>query len=242
MVVCLAVGRVVGQWSKGRSDDDGPGTGAVDGALFGLFGLVIAFTFSGAMTRFELRRDLIREEANDIGTAYLRLDLLAAARQGPLRQDFRDYVQARLDATNDQQDNAFRASANARVAALQNDIWAKSLAAAAEVTGPQATTLLLPAVNDMIDITTTRAVTVEAHPPTVIYAMLAVLAWASSLNAGFGVAGSGRRSLFHLTGFVIAITLTCYVILDLEYPRKGLFRISAADHLLRDVAAQMQPH
>ena len=65
--------------------------------------LVIAFTFSGAVTRFETRRDLIREEANDIGTAYLRLDLLPAARQPALRQDFRDYVQARLQSLNDRE-------------------------------------------------------------------------------------------------------------------------------------------
>ncbi len=240
MVVCLVAGWRTGAWMHARrADADAPGVSTLDGALFGLFGLVIAFTFSGAMTRFEAQRDLIRAEANDIGTAYLRLDLLPAARQPALRQDFRDYVQARLDATNDRGDDAFRAAGAARVDALQRDIWARSVAAAAEVAGPQATTLLLPAVNDMIDIVTTRAVTAESHPPYVIYGMLAVLAWASTLNAGFGLAGSGRRSLVHTVGFVAAITLSCYVILDLEYPRKGLFRVSAADHVLRDAGVAM---
>ena len=239
MVGCLAAGRWLGAHYRGRREQDAPSGSTVDAALFGLFGLLIAFTFSGAMARFEGQRELIREEANDIGTAYLRVDLLPAPRQAPLRQDFRDYVQARLDATNDLQSDAFRAAGHARADALQRDIWAKSVGAAAEVQGPQATTLLLPAVNDMIDITTTRAVSAEAHPPVVIYAMLAALAWASSMNAGFGMAGAGRRSLFHTVGFVTAITLSCYVILDLEYPRKGLFRISSADHILRDVAAGM---
>jgi hypothetical protein len=240
MTFCLALGRWLGAQHR-RDGSEAPGVSTIDGALFGLFGLVIAFTFSGAVTRFETRRDLIREEANDIGTAYLRLDLLPAARQPALRQDFRDYVQARLESLNDREDAAFRAAGFKRVNALQNDIWTKAVSAAAEVQGPQATTLLLPAINDVIDITTTHAVAEETHPPLVIYGMLAVLAWASSLNAGFGMAGAGRRSMVHIVGFVAGITLSSYVILDLEYPRSGLFRISAADHVIRDAGAAMGP-
>ena len=59
-------------------------------------GLVIAFTFSGAASRFDHRRDLTVEEANDIGTAYLRIELLPEAARGPLRDKFREYVDARL--------------------------------------------------------------------------------------------------------------------------------------------------
>ena len=240
IIACLSLGRRLGLRHRGDGTEV-PGVSTIDGALFGLFGRVIAFTFSGAVTRFEARRDIIREEANDIGTAYLRLDLLPAARQPALRQDFRDYVRARLDSLNDREDAAFRAAGAAHVTALQNDIWTKALAAAAEVQGPQATTLLLPAINDVIDITTTHAVAEETHPPLVIYGMLAVLAWASSLNAGFAMAGAGRRSMVHTVGFVAGITLSSYVILDLEYPRSGLFRISSADHIIRDAGAAMGP-
>jgi hypothetical protein len=57
------------------------GTGAIDGAIFGLMGLLLAFAFSGAASRFDTRRSLILEESNTIGTAYLRLDLLPAEAQ-----------------------------------------------------------------------------------------------------------------------------------------------------------------
>jgi hypothetical protein len=118
MTASMIAGRRIGARHRERkADDDAPDVGTLDGALFGLFGLVLAFTFSGAMTRYEAHRDLIRQEANDIGTAYLRLDLLPQARQGALRQDFRDYVQARLDSTNDLENDAFRASGQARAAA-----------------------------------------------------------------------------------------------------------------------------
>ena len=77
----------------GRKAD---GLGAIDGAVFGLMGLLIAFTFGSAAVRFETRRNLIVEEANDIGTAYLRLDLLPADAQPELREAFRRYVDVRL--------------------------------------------------------------------------------------------------------------------------------------------------
>src|SRR6188472_4331091 len=68
------------------------GTGIVDGAVFGLFGLVIAFTFSGAASRFDARRTLIVEEVNAIGTAYLRLDVLPIEAQRGLHDSFRRYL------------------------------------------------------------------------------------------------------------------------------------------------------
>src|SRR5262245_22835515 len=86
MLVCLELGRRLGVRRLER-DPQGAlaGLGAVEGAVFGLYGLLIAFTFSGAPARFDARRQLIAEEANAIGTAYLRIDLLAAESQPALR-------------------------------------------------------------------------------------------------------------------------------------------------------------
>src|SRR5262245_671381 len=72
--------------------------GAVDGAVFGLMGLMAAFTFSGAASRFDARRTMVIQEANCIGTAWLRIDLLITAAQPPLREKFRSYSAARLAA------------------------------------------------------------------------------------------------------------------------------------------------
>src|SRR5580658_6182907 len=73
-----------------------PQSTAIEGAVFALFGLLLAFTFSGAVARYDAHRQLIFEERNDIETAYLRLDLLPPQNQPPLRQLFRDYVNPRL--------------------------------------------------------------------------------------------------------------------------------------------------
>src|SRR4029450_7712437 len=74
------------------------GLGPVESATFGLLGLLIAFTFSGAVTRFDARRQLVTEEANLIEQAWLRVDLLPQAQQPTIRQHFRDYLDSRLAA------------------------------------------------------------------------------------------------------------------------------------------------
>jgi hypothetical protein len=221
-------------------DGDGShaGLGVVDGAVFGLMGLMVAFAFHGAATRFEARRSLVVQEANDIGTAYLRLDLLPPAAQPGLRNAFRRYVDSRLEVYRRLPDVAAARAELERSTVLQGELWSDAVAAARE--SPQATLLLLPAVNEMIDITTTRTVALETHPPMVIFAMLGFLTLACSVLAGYGMAGARSRSVLHFVGFAAILTLTVYVILDYEFPRVGLIRLDAADRLLADVRQSMK--
>src|SRR5882672_54865 len=82
ILLCQEVGRWVAIREARQAGGEMPaGVGAVDGAAFALLGLLLAFTYSGAANRFEHRREQIVEEANDIGTAWLRLDLLPADSQ-----------------------------------------------------------------------------------------------------------------------------------------------------------------
>jgi hypothetical protein len=239
ILVLQEVGRRIGV-RRAAADAEGAraGLGAVEGAVFGLMGLMIAFTFSGAAGRFETRRQLIVEEANAIGTAYLRLDLLPAEAQPKLREQFRRYVDERLEVYRKLPDVVAAREALARSIALQGEIWAAAVDA---VRGsPQATMLLLPAINAMIDITTTRTVALQTHPPTVIYGMLGLIALACALLAGHGMAGARSRSWVHVLGFAAILTLTVYVILDLEHPRVGLIRIDAVDQVLVDVRQSMR--
>jgi MFS family permease len=83
MVLFLELGRRIGRRMHADTPERAPtGVGAVEGAVFALFGLLIAFTFSGAASRFDDRRHLIIDEANDIGTAWSYLDLLPVNEQG----------------------------------------------------------------------------------------------------------------------------------------------------------------
>src|SRR4249919_3373788 len=96
MLICSEIGRRIGISRSTREPDGLPkGAGAAEAAVFALLGLLIAFTFSGAASRFEDRRHLITAEANAIGTAYLRLDLLPADAQPEIRELFRRYIDVR---------------------------------------------------------------------------------------------------------------------------------------------------
>ena len=196
----METGRQIGiRRKKQDAEGSSAGLGAIDGAVFGLMGLLLAFTFSGAATRFDARRQLIVQEANNIGTAYLRLDLLPSAAQATLRADFRNYLDARLGFYKNLPQDPDTAKAEfARSVALQEKIWTQAVAGCRETGSPATTTLVLSSLNEMIDITTTRAVALETHPPVAIYCTLIVLVLTSSLLAGYGLVGARTRSWIHM--------------------------------------------
>ncbi len=240
MLLALGIGRWIGVRRLGR-DVEGAraGVGAVEGAVFGLMGLLIAFTFSGAATRFDARRQLIVEETNAIGTAWLRLDLLPEGAQPAIRQGFRDYLDSRLAMYRSLSDPVVAKQEWAHSTQLQDTIWTLAVAACREPGMQQTTMLLLPALNQLIDITTTRAIATEMHPPMVIFWMLFSLTIVAALLAGFAMAGGRSLSWLHAIGFAAVMAITVYVILDIEYPRKGLIRVDRFDQALLDLRAGM---
>jgi hypothetical protein len=158
MLLLLEAGRRAGHRRLAKdAKGDLPGIGVIDGSVFTLLGLLLAFTFSGAATRLDARRQLIVEETNDIGTAYLRLDLLPASAQPALREKFRQYVDSRLAAYRKLPDAGAAREELTKGTLLQGEIWNQAVTATrAPDTHPDAARLLIPALNSMIDITTTR--------------------------------------------------------------------------------------
>ena len=242
MLILLNVGRRIGARHL-ASDPKGArtGTGTIEAAVFALLGLLIAFTFSGAVSRFDDRRHLIVEEANAIGTAYLRLDLLSADAQPTLRQEFRRYVEYRLAVFRKLPDLEAAKAELDKATKQQQIIWARAVAASqSQGASPAAPMLLLPALNQMIDITTTRGMALQLHPPLIIFGMLFLVALASALLAGYAMAGGKDRKWLHVFGFALVIALTVYVILDIEFPRAGLIRVDAFDQALLDLLKSMK--
>jgi len=237
-LVALEVGQGIERRRVAKSSAEPPaGFGAMNGAVFALLGLLIAFTFSGAATRFEARRALVTQETNAIGTAYLRLGLLLPDARVHLQDEFRGYLEARLAAYRATSIAAFRAG-QARAVDLQGTIWRDAVAASKEA-GPPAIIVLLPAINEAIDITTTRSVALENHPPAAIFGMLIVLALLAALLAGTGLSSTEQNWMPKLA-FAGAMAATIYVTLDIEYPRLGLIRISEADHILQELRQSMK--
>lgn len=234
MLLLFELGRQLGV-ARRRRDPDGvdKGSGPVEAAVFGLLGLLLAFTFSGAASRFEDRRHLITEEANAIGTAYLRIDLLPPETQPEIRQLFTRYLNTRTDIYRNAEDAAATKARASETAEIQSQIWSKAVSATQRSdAATQAAMLLLPALNVMIDITTTRAVAMQNHPPRVIFFLLAALSLISALLAGYVMSATAVRSWFYMNLFAAAMSVTFYVILELEYPRFGLIRVDQADQIL----------
>ena len=222
-----------------RLEPDGkkPSTGVVDAGILSLLGLLIAFTFSGAYFRYDQRRQLIVEEANTIGTAYLLLDLLPDDKQQKIRDNFQEYLKSRLELWRLLPDREAALKEYAHSEKLQQAIWDDAVEAIKSQPPGSASQRLLPALNEMIDITTTRLVAVQSHPSTIIFVLLGSLSLLASWIVGFGMAKSGKLSYRHVIGFAIIATCTLYVILDIEYPRFGLITLDMP-HQLFDAIVQ----
>jgi hypothetical protein len=207
---------------------------AIEGAIFALFGLLLAFTFSGAVARYDAHRQLIVQETNDIGTAYLRLDLLPAQAQPALRQLFREYTTSRLHLYD-----AVSTEISAESQRLQHKIWRDSVAAASAAgANADANKLLLPAVNDMIDITATRQNAFNMHPPIVVFLLLFVFSLGCAFLAGYGITGTQRNWLYTVA-LAAAVTLTIYATLEIEFPRQGLLHLTNTDSTLINLRNSM---
>jgi len=197
----------------------------IENADFALFGLLLAFTFSGAIGRFDEHRSLATDELNAIDTAYHRLDLLPPETQQPIRQLFRDYVTSRL---NQYETSDHSVSSESR--GLQEEIWKESVAAASmsQPNPNSATLVLLPALNNMLDITNTRRNGFNMHPPDAVFLLLFFLSCLCAFIAGF-VIKPGRNNWLHMVTFAALVSLTIGAILDIEYPSRGLIRLTSYD-------------
>lgn len=242
MLVFLELGRRVGQRRlKNDTELVREGLGIVEAAFFGLFSLLLAFSFSGAAGRFDERRAQIVEEANYIGTAYLRLDLLAPEAQPVLRGLFRQYVESRITTYQKLPDIAAALAELERSIALQDRIWSHAVAAVRqEGSHPAAAMLVLPSLNEMIDITTTRTRAARAHPPRIIYWLLFLLGLICAGIAGHGMASARPRAWIHIVGFALIMSLCIFVILDIEFPRAGFFRLDEHDQVLAELLEKMR--
>jgi hypothetical protein len=239
MLVLLELGRRLGL-RRLAAGTEGAGVSVIDGAVFALSGLLLAFTFSGAASRFDTRRSPVVEEADAIGTAYLRLDPLPPTRSsrsgrssaGTSRRAWRRIGRCPMSGQ--------RGRSWPRPQRSRGEIWSQAVAATSGERYQPTRVVVLPAINAMIDITTTRTVAAQAHPPMVIFAMLVLVAMVGSLLAGNAIVTKRVRPWLHVVGIAAATALAVFVILDIEFPRIGLIRLDAFDKVLVDVRESMK--
>jgi hypothetical protein len=236
MLACLEAGYRIG-WrsSKRHAELAHEGVGAIEAAVFALLGLLLGFSFAGGTSRLDARRQLIVQEANAIGTVYLRLDFLPATDQSEMRRLMREYVDARLRVYDKLADPKAAEDELAQAGQLQRKIWSSATSASLRDPTQSVARLLLPPLNEMIDVTTARTIALYTHLPPLIFTLLIVVALLSSLLAGFAMSKRMSRSWLHMLLYAAVVSTTIYAVLDLDNPRFGWIHLSAADNALIQV-------
>jgi hypothetical protein len=244
----LNYGRQLGlRYLKKKGAGNMAGLTTVEGAVFALIGLLLAFTISGGLQRFDERRQFVIQEANAASTAYDRLGLFEGEVGRNLQAELKDYLQARIelyrmphDFSLWQRTETFSAEQQDKILELKTKVWDGIVAGCPEASFRPACPQALPAIASLFEVARLRVGAAEKHPPQVIYVMLFGLGLGGSLLAGFGMAGAMARSWIHMVIFAATLTVALYVVTDVEYPRLGLIRIDGFDHFLVEAHQQMQ--
>ncbi|HUD29026.1 MAG TPA: hypothetical protein VMQ93_09160 [Novosphingobium sp.] len=218
----------------GQEDDSTHEGYIVSGAL-GLLALLLGFTFALAVDRYDSRRALVLEEANAIGTTYLRAQLLDEPYRSQLSATLRDYTGNRLALAQAQGVDAQRPLLE-QSDELQQRLWTQTVAAIRPIRGLEVSSTFVDAMNLTIDEGAARVAARRAHvPPRVLVALL-VYMLISALILGYVMSRSPRRTA---TAVLLAlVTLSYLLILDIDRPTGGGIREPQAP--MEDLLAMMQ--
>lgn len=196
---------------------------AINGTLLGLLALLLAFTFSMSNSRYDNRRQLVIEEANNIGTVILRTDIYPDSMRQLLRSHLKDYVEARIAFYQAGMHLEKIVAEYYKAAEISNKIWsiAANYAKTDHIT--TRTSELIPALNAMIDITTTRRAAGESTIPDSIMYFLLSLCLCSAFLLGYD--HKNKFDWIVVIGFAIMLSSTVFTIIDMDRPRSGLINM-----------------
>jgi uncharacterized membrane protein (DUF485 family) len=194
--------------------------GAINGMLLALLGLLLAFTFSMSNSRFDARRQLIIEESNNIGTVILRTDIYPDSVRQLLRSNLKEYVEQRIAFYQVGMNVEKAVSHYLKADSLGKVVWSIVASYAKVDNITTRTSEMIPALNAMIDITTTRRAAGESTIPDLIIYFLFLLCIGSAFLLGYEK--PNHIDWIVVLGFGVMLSLTVYAIIDLDRPRSGL--------------------
>jgi hypothetical protein len=239
--IAIEIGFRFGRIARSRSTEETHSlTGVLQSALLGLLALLLGFTFSMAAARHDARQSLVIEEANSIGTAYLRTELLTEPTRTQAADLLSRYLDARLYFLSIKDPAALAVPARA-VDELQRQLW--STTQRMDDVGTAPTLLYVQALNAVIDEQGKRSAAYYNRVPAAALTVLVLLAAASLAVLGYGAGLAGRRStMCWLTGVLVVVVVL--LIIDLDRPRSGLVVIDnrslvqLRDHLRQGPVAE----
>jgi hypothetical protein len=222
--VALEAGYRYGRWRRTQALEEREQTvGAIVASILGLVALVLGFTFSMVASRFDARRMGVLEEANAIGTTFLRTSFLPESRQVESARLLREYVDARLDAV---EPTGHVEQAIVRSEVLQTELWAQAEAAGKLSPESITTGLYIQSLNQVIDLHTTRLVAARARIPMALWGALCFLSMLGMGAVGYQSALATTRRSPAILVLVMAFATVLYLIIDLDRSQGGLFLVS----------------
>ena len=201
---------------------------SLKGSVFALVALLLAFSFSGTTNRYDLRQRLVLDQANAVGTCFLRAGLLDEPAASEIRGTLRRYVEVRLEHFHAGFKSGRGEELQLEIDQLMRDLWAEVETARRNDPEAVRTSLIVPAANEVIDLTSTRAWANHNHLPEPVLVLLLVSVFISSLLLGHssGQAGSRHPGLWIASNVMLALVV--YVVLDLDRPKRGFIQIDQA--------------
>lgn len=230
MVVAIEVGTRLGLRRAPRANDAARSqTSAIQASILGMLALLLGFTFSMALGRNDSRAAAIVDEANAIGTAQLRADLLSEPYAGQARQLLQAYTQARIRAGElTLKQETKRGNLLDEASQIGAEIWALAVAAGQADPNPVRSGLFIQAVNDMLDSFASRDAALDRHvPEPALFLLLITFVIAAGL-LGYTSGLDRNRPTFAAYAMVALIVLLVMLTLDLDRPRRGLVQVDQA--------------
>jgi hypothetical protein len=226
LLVSSELGFFVGRRERERSSQDGRSqVGIIEGALLGLLALLLGFTFSMAVERYNQRQQLVVREANAIGTVFLRSDILTAESRALAVARLREYADARLEFFHAGADEERLKESVRKAGRLQNDLWAL-VREESKVRPGVAPAILMMAMNDLFDLGEERIFALENTVPYSVWVVLYLVAALSAGSLGYGSGLAGRRLMLQIILVPLLMGIILTLLLDLDHPRHGLIRTS----------------
>jgi Arc/MetJ family transcription regulator len=233
VLLSVEVGYRVGKGRERQPHEKEAPVGEMVGAMLGLLAFILAFTFGLAATRYDTRRQLVVEEANAIGTTYLRAGMLPEKRDD-VRALLRDYVNVRLDAITPGR----LAEGIKRSEDIQNRLWELTTAIAEKNPNSIVIGLFVQSLNETIDLHAKRlTAAVRSRVPSIIWAALYGISILSFAAMGYqsGLMGTVRSPAILAVAFTFSTVI--FLIADLDRPQEGFLTVSqqAMSDLLRSM-------
>lgn len=227
MTMAVGAGVALRAWNDGgrqigKKGEDGGLEGYVVSAVLGLLALLMGFTFSLAVDRFETRRTLVLEEANAIGTTYLRAQLLEQPHRERISRLLVNYTDNRIALAKAPPDRvAPLLAANDR---MLTDLWAATASAFVTIKGIDFSSTFVDGVNNVIDLDAARKTARMARVPSEVFFVLFVYLVVTAGVLGYVFVGNrGRGAAIFM---LVLLTLSLLLILDIDRPNKGGIRES----------------